>query len=266
MTSALRKIVHMVALSGWLVAIGAVAVAPADAYLLDLAWRPVESATGYRLYVRFDGESRDLSLDVGAVTVNEAGEAVYQLRSLPVGPTTYFSVASYDADGNDGPRSNELSIDYATAAAFSDSDRDGLTDAHEDADLDGVVDAGESDPRDADSDDDGLLDGEEVDEFGSSPIDADSDGDGFDDGAEVGGGTDPADPDSFLDRCGDGDGNGRINLSDVLFVLSAATHVRADCPILRCDTTGNGIITATDVLAVLAALVDTNVPMRCSAT
>ncbi|MDR1152895.1 MAG: hypothetical protein LBK72_10585, partial [Bifidobacteriaceae bacterium] len=43
---------------------------------------------------------------------------------------------------------------------------------------------------DADSDDDGLSDGAEI-ELGTDPLDADSDDDGLSDGAEVELGTDP---------------------------------------------------------------------------
>lgn len=63
-----------------------------------------------------------------------------------------------------------------------DSDGDGATDAAENA-------AG-TDPLDADSDDDGILDGEELvigaDGFLTDPLDWDSDGDGLSDGQETG--------------------------------------------------------------------------------
>jgi hypothetical protein len=78
-----------------------------------------------------------------------------------------------------------------------DRDGDGLTDQQE-ASL-------RTDPDDADTDDDGLLDGTEVNmAMGGgcpSPLDADSDGDGLSDGDEVSFvGTDPCNPDT------DGDG------------------------------------------------------------
>ena len=71
----------------------------------------------------------------------------------------------------------------------------------EDANNDGVVDAGETDPRNADTDGDGLADGVETNtgvlvdatDTGTNPLVADSDGDGIPDGAEVAAGTDPND-------------------------------------------------------------------------
>jgi hypothetical protein len=50
-----------------------------------------------------------------------------------------------------------------------------------------------TDPNDADSDGDGLLDGAEVSTHATNPAVADTDLDGFDDGAEVAAGTDPLD-------------------------------------------------------------------------
>jgi thiol-disulfide isomerase/thioredoxin len=50
-----------------------------------------------------------------------------------------------------------------------------------------------TDPGEADSDGDGLSDGDEVNEWGTDPLAADSDGDGYDDGTEVDEGTSPSD-------------------------------------------------------------------------
>ncbi|RJS47592.1 hypothetical protein [Nocardioides cavernaquae] len=70
-----------------------------------------------------------------------------------------------------------------------------------DADGDGLTDAEEAalgtDPHDADTDNDGLTDGAEVNTHGTKPLDADTDDDGLKDGAEVNThGTDPKDPDT----------------------------------------------------------------------
>jgi acyl-CoA synthetase (AMP-forming)/AMP-acid ligase II len=53
-----------------------------------------------------------------------------------------------------------------------------------------------TDPRLADSDGDGLEDGEEANSHGTDPNDRDSDDDGFEDGVEVAAGSDPNDPGS----------------------------------------------------------------------
>ena len=68
----------------------------------------------------------------------------------------------------------------------TDLDGDGITTTQELLGADGVPDSGdETDPTDADSDDDGLTDGAEI--AGSTdPTDADSDDDGLTDGVELG--------------------------------------------------------------------------------
>lgn len=68
----------------------------------------------------------------------------------------------------------------------TDSDGDGLSDAEEQA-------LG-SDPAAADSDADGLPDGDEVSVYGTSPLNGDTDGDGVPDITEVTGNSDPLDP------------------------------------------------------------------------
>ena len=72
-------------------------------------------------------------------------------------------------------------------------DSAGVCLAGEDLDADGVVDAGETDPRAADTDFDGLPDSER-DDYGTDPLDNDSDDGGVLDGAEIIAGTDPLDP------------------------------------------------------------------------
>jgi hypothetical protein len=67
----------------------------------------------------------------------------------------------------------------------NDSDDDGLTDDKE-------RELG-TDPRNPDTDGDGLLDGQEVNDLGTDPRNADSDGDTCRDGDELTGGTNPLD-------------------------------------------------------------------------
>ena len=88
----------------------------------------------------------------------------------------------------------------ATAVALLEDDRDGLTNAEEaelgtlpdndDSDNDGLTDGDEvneykTDPLNDDSDNDGLKDGEEIDEYDTDPNDDDSDNDDLTDGDEV---------------------------------------------------------------------------------
>jgi hypothetical protein len=88
------------------------------------------------------------------------------------------------------------------SGAPCDADQDGLPDWWEDANGNGVSDTGESDWQDADTDDDGVDDGDEIaggtdptnpdsdydgvgDLLDQSPLNPDSDGDGWPDGAEL---------------------------------------------------------------------------------
>lgn len=110
-----------------------------------------------------------------------------------------------------------------TRAAFSpedDSDGDGLSngeeiengtdpfkpDTDEDALLDGEeVNTFKTDPLSPDTDEDGLSDGEEVKTYMTDPLNPDSDADLLGDGDEIARKTDPLKPDTDQDGLGDGD-------------------------------------------------------------
>jgi len=115
--------------------------------------------------------------------------------------------------------------------ADADSDGDGMTDAWEwfyggtptgftpsgDADGDDLLNIDEylwgTNPVKADTDDDGLNDGAEVNTYGTDPLKSDSDGDGITDGDEVNTyGTDPLDADSFPSVANDFNGDGASDL------------------------------------------------------
>lgn len=96
-----------------------------------------------------------------------------------------------------------------TAVSIGDADSDGLTDSQEiplgtdpknpDTDGDGLKDGDEaflhgSDPKKRDSDGDILPDGDEVNQYKTNPAKADTDGDGIPDGTELTQGTDPLVP------------------------------------------------------------------------
>ncbi len=114
----------------------------------------------------------------------------------------------------------------------NDADGDGLTDAQEqalgtdphdaDTDNDGLTDGAEvnthgTDPLDPDTDNDGLKDGAEVNTYGTDPKDADTDNGGVKDGAEVTAGTDPldgSDDAALLAPGADPDGDGLTNAEE----------------------------------------------------
>ena len=147
------------------------------------------------------------------------------IRLLPQGTWT----VDFEYDGYLPQRHTVSVLDPITGVALSkldvdldpglDNDGDLLTDCVEinehgtdplvaDTDGDGLQDGQEillgTDPLSTDSDGDGLSDGDEV-ERGTDPLDTDSDDDGLSDGDEVERGTDPLDADSDEDGLSDGD-------------------------------------------------------------
>ena len=89
-----------------------------------------------------------------------------------------------------------------------DNNCDAVIDPDCDNDGDGLTNSQEwglgTDPEDADTDNDTLTDGFEVNTFGSNPLDEDTDNDDLGDGAEFLAGTNPNDPDSDDDGLTDG--------------------------------------------------------------
>jgi hypothetical protein len=103
------------------------------------------------------------------------------------------TTADPDADGLD----NQTEFSLGTNPNLADSDSDGLIDGDE-------VNTHSTDPLDADSDDDGLSDGDEINTYQSNPKDIDSDDDGLIDGEEVNThSTSPTDSDSDDDELSD---------------------------------------------------------------
>jgi len=108
-------------------------------------------------------------------------------------PTTTTGPVDSDGDGLSNAEERELGTEPESA----DTDNDGLQDGRE------VNELG-TDPTDPDTDGDGLQDGREVSELETDPTDADTDGDGLNDGQEIERGTDPTGPDTDDDRLDDG--------------------------------------------------------------
>ncbi len=128
----------------------------------------------------------------GAVSVSPLSYTVYELScDGPAGPVTAQVEVLPDVDEDADGLVTALETMLGTSAIDSDSDDDGLLDGEEDRNRNGVLDAGETSPTMADTDGDGLLDGIEdknangvVDAGETDPMDDDSDNDGLLDGLE----------------------------------------------------------------------------------
>jgi parallel beta-helix repeat protein/predicted outer membrane repeat protein len=147
----------------------------------------------------------------------------YHIRSgspcIDAGTSTVAQLPSTDLDGEYRPFGAQIDIG---ADEFVDADADDLPDwweiAHfgtlwvapdDDPDADSLANGQElllaTDPNLADTDGDGLADGEEVEAYGSDPLDTDTDDDSLSDGEEVHAlGTDPNEPDTDGDEMPDG--------------------------------------------------------------
>jgi hypothetical protein len=175
----------------------------------------VDSADGDRLRVYVDGQE---ILNSGRV-----GWTSSPIFSLEPG---YHEITFVHNRNNRNRACKCMRIDDVQIVRV-DFDRDGLPDVWEieqgldfedpsdatvDNDFDGLnnlEEFGADTPAfDADADDDGLLDGEEVNTYGTSPHSIDTDGDQLPDGWEVSNGNDPNDA---LDRDSDRDGDGVPN-------------------------------------------------------
>lgn len=132
-----------------------------------------------------------------------------------------------------------------------------------DADVDGLNHDDEAvygtDPLDEDWDNDGLLDGEEVNTYNTLPKDSDTDDDGASDGEEVSAGTDPRDPDDYPAPAADGNVAPRFNIDNAVnaadyllmqrFVLGLETPTTGEEA--RGDINGNGVIDLPDLILLL---------------
>jgi hypothetical protein len=128
----------------------------------------------------------------------------------------------YDVDGDSLSDTSELTA--CTDPNDADTDDDGLSDGEEDVNQNGIVDEGETDPCNADTDGDGIQDGTEL---GETTGLADPDGDGrllgtnmsvFIPDADPGTKTNPLDPDTDDDGLKDGredkNANGRVDAGE----------------------------------------------------
>ncbi len=152
-----------------------------------------------------------IGIDTGNISCDpnfvDAGNGDYhlQMNSLCVDAGSPYS-DYYNEPMPNGNRINQGAYGNTSEATITlDSDGDGLGDA--------VERRMGLDPQDADSDDDGLTDQEEVQFYGTDALDADTDNDGMPDGWEVDNGGYP----TYAGDAGmDSDGDGLTNLEEFL--------------------------------------------------
>ncbi|MXR19901.1 helix-turn-helix transcriptional regulator [Halobacterium bonnevillei] len=145
-------------------------------------------------------ETATVTLAVSEWPQNLTGEQELTVEFLPesdgqVHASAPFNatVVEQDGDFDDDGLSNQQEVEAGTRLDVADTDNDTLADGME-------VDTYGTDPTDPDTDGDGLEDGAEVDEHGTDPTEGDSDGDGLPDARELEVETDPNEADT------DGDG------------------------------------------------------------
>ncbi len=148
--------------------------------------------------------------------------------------------AGRDDDG-DG-LTNDCECVLASNPLQADTDGDGLSDGEEDANGNCRLDPGmETDARNNDTDIDGALDGDEI-AAGTDPLLQDTDGDGVLDGAEIGTCLDPLDPDTDGDGLPDGveDGNGDGELGTCAARVYNVMCAEGESDPCKADTDGDG--------------------------
>jgi hypothetical protein len=151
-----------------------------------------------------DYEDGDITSDIvwtSDVSVASGLGATFQYTPDTIG---IHSITALVEDSTGAIISAVASIQVLESLGSLDDDNDGLTNNEE-------VALG-TNPSDADSDGDGVIDGDEVHLYGSDPLNIDTDSDGLPDGYEVAQGYDP----TVIDSAMDSDGDGVSNLDEYL--------------------------------------------------
>ncbi|HUV10936.1 MAG TPA: TIGR03790 family protein, partial [Acidimicrobiia bacterium] len=198
--------------------VSAPSVDPYVAHRVRIAWETdevaehrVEYGPGYASSTSYDGwYTRRTSVELDGLEHNVA-YPYHVLSRDPAGNERVFDAGTFiipDSDSDGLPDGVETGT-----GVYVDEQNTGTDPDDGDSDDDGVLDGDEvyghgTNPNDADCDDDGLLDGVETstgiyvgpDDTGSDPLDADTDNDGLLDGTEVHVyATDPTKPDDITD-------------------------------------------------------------------
>lgn len=165
-----------------------------------------DTELGYDWHGNIDADPRFVTPVSPASAPTSAGDFHLQLTSPCIGAGTSDigtfpnPIPADDIDGEPRDEAYDIGVDEAL-----DTDGDGTRDLDDtDDDNDGVLDVDEeaagTNPRKADTDDDGLTDPEELYNYPTDPLDPDSDDDGMTDGYEVTYGLGPKDPDDAAEN------------------------------------------------------------------
>jgi outer membrane protein OmpA-like peptidoglycan-associated protein len=151
----------------------------------------------------FQSKKLSLAMDIGMRFTNDETDAFSfnnadSYVTAKAGINFYFGRSGSEDGDNDGLTDDE-ERKLGTNPEIADTDRDGLRDGDE-------VNLFTTDPLKIDPDDDGLADGEEVLKYKTDPFKSDTDGDKISDSEEaLNYNTDPLKPDTDGDSLNDGD-------------------------------------------------------------
>jgi hypothetical protein len=198
------------------------------------------------------GQAFDLSATVAINDVPYAGATVHAHVTKP--DQTTADVAFIDAGGGSytGTFADTSACGLYQITVIADGDDNGTPFSRQDRTLAFAVVPGNVilDPCDADSDDDGLTDKDEIDVYDTNPANADTDDDGYTDPREIALGKDPvaycdimrADVNHMLDPLVRGDGS--INVLDLQAVAQLFGQGQ---PGIREDQNGDGALNVLDL-------------------